>query len=68
MSENRRYTVNLNEGRPHTIHRLHAFEVCNTDDADKKVYVDKVEADELMNSGAAERCEHCLKDGLDYAD
>lgn len=68
MNENRRYTVNLNEGRPHTVHREHPWEVCNVDDADEKVIVDKTEADELLNSNAAELCLHCLKGGLDYAD
>ena len=68
MTDPRRYTVNLNQDRPHTIHRRHPWEECNTDSADKKVYVDLTEANELLDSGAAAQCEHGLADGLDYVE
>lgn len=68
MTDHRSYAVNLNEGRQHVVHRHPAFEECNVDDADKKVYVDRIEADELTKSGAAVLCEHCLGAGLDYDD
>lgn len=64
MTDKRRYTVNLNPDRPHTVHDEHPWEVCNTDSADKKVYLDRVKVDELLGSKAATLCEHCLAEGL----
>ena len=63
MSERHEWVVNLNPEKPHVIHHWPG-EVCNTDQADKKVYLDRQEIDELLDSGAAVACEHCLPEGV----
>ena len=59
MTDHAPFIVNLNEGRKHVAHRNPAWESCNTDDTDQRVYLDRIEVDELVDSGKAEWCERC---------
>lgn len=59
MTDHAPFIVNLNEGRKHVAHKYPSFEECNADSFDQRVYLDRIEVDELVDSGKAEWCERC---------
>jgi hypothetical protein len=59
MTDHAPFIVNLNEDRPHVAHAYPSPEECNADSFDKRVYLDRIEVDELVDSGKAEWCERC---------